>query len=187
MVIFFVCLQVFRRRPVMRNVIRSEPPSLFMDTSPYASPILHPDSSMPSATRLLDTLCFVINFAFATLFFMACVISIGAADNPFAFIGGFLFVLPVACYAIAEWLCWYRRRYWLFRPLGILNLLLAAFFVFGLVTNVGEAFIAEDPIDPLFLLFFGLGFAVVAGYLAWCGWRRIHTSATSSDAIPDGG
>ena len=142
---------------------------------------------MPSATRPLDALCFVINFAFATFFFIACVVSIGAADNPFAFIGGLMFVLPVACYAIAEWMCWYRKRHWLFRPLGILNLLLAAIFVFGLVTNVGEAFMADEPIDLLFIRIFGLGFAIVAGYLAWCGWRRVHAIPTVPDVIQDGG
>ena len=158
-----------------------------MDTSPYASPRSTADHSMPSSARPLDTVCFAINFAFSTLFFIACVISIGSADNPFAFIGGFLFVLPVACYAIAEWLCWYQERHWLCRPLGILNLLFAAFFAFAFVTNVGEAFMTDGPIDPLFILIFGLGFAVVAGYLGWCGWRRVLAVPTSSDATHDGG
>lgn len=127
-----------------------------------------------TSEALSDTLFFVVNFSFATLFFIACVISIAAADNPFAFLGGVIAVLPVACYVVAEWFCWYRQRRWLLRPLGILNLSLAAFFVFGLVTNIGEAITAEDPVNPLFILLFGFGFAVVAGYLGWCGWRRVH-------------
>jgi len=142
---------------------------------------------MRSATRALDTLTFAINFAFSTLFFVACVVSIAAADNPFAFIGGLLFVLPVACYAIAEWVCWYRKRHWLFRPLGILNLLLAAFFVFGLVTNVGEALLADEPIDLWFIVIFGVGFAIVAGYFGWCGWRRFRAASSVPDAIQSGG
>ncbi len=142
---------------------------------------------MPSATRPLDTLCFVINFAVAILFLIACVVSIGAADNFFAFIGGLLFVLPVCCYAIAEWVCWYRKRHWLFRQLGILNLLLAGFVVFGLVTNVGEAFMADEPIDPWFITIFGSGFAFVAGYLVWCGWRRFHAIPSVPDTIQNDG
>lgn len=142
---------------------------------------------MLSATRPFDTLCFIINFAFATLFLIACIVSIVAGDNPFAFIGGLMFVLPVACYVIAEWVCWYRKRYWLFRPLGILNLLLAAFFVFGLVTNIGEALMAEEPIDPWFILIFAIGFAFVAGYLAWCGWRRFHAIPGEPRTIQNGG
>ena len=147
-----------------------------MDASPYLPPPDTTDRSMSFAKLPLDTLCFVINFAFSTLFFIACATSIGTADNPFAFIGGLLFVLPVACYAVAEWVCWYRERNWLFRPLGILNLILAAFLAFALVTNVGEALMADEPIDPWFIMVFGLGFAFVAGYLAWCGWRRIHAT-----------
>ena len=37
-------------------------------------------------------------------------ISIIAADNPFAFLCGVIALLPVARYANAEWLCWYRNR-----------------------------------------------------------------------------
>lgn len=154
----------------------TEASSHIMDASPYLPPPDTTDRSMSFAKLPLDTLCFVINFAFSTLFFIACATSIGTADNPFAFIGGLLFVLPVACYAVAEWVCWYRERNWLFRPLGILNLILAAFLAFALVTNVGEALMADEPIDPWFIMVFGLGFAFVAGYLAWCGWRRIHAT-----------
>ena len=158
-----------------------------MVASPYLPPRNTADRSMSFATPPLDTLCFVINFAFSTLFFIACATSIGTADNPFAFIGGFLFVLPVACYAIAEWVCWYREHDWLFRPLGILNLVLAAFVVFALVTNVGEALMADEPIDPWFIMIFGLGSAFVAGYLAWCGWRRIHAMPGIPNAIQNDG
>lgn len=158
-----------------------------MDASPYAPPRHTVDSSMPSATRTLDTLCFVINFALATLFFIACVESIGAADNPFVFIGGIMFVLPVSGYAFAEWVCWYRKRHWLFRPLGILNLLFAAFILFGLVKNVGEALMSDEPVDLWFVLICGTGLTLVAGYLAWCGWRRVHASSGVPDAIQDGG
>lgn len=138
---------------------------------------------MASARRPLDTLCFVINFTFTTLFLIVCVISIAAADNPFAFIGGFMLVLPVSCYAIAEWFCWYRKRHELTRTLGILNLLLAAFFVFGLVTTVGEVLMAEEPTDLWFILIFGTGFAIIAGYLAWCGWRRVRSIPGVADAM----
>ena len=156
------------------------------DASPYAPPHCTADSFLPSATRLLDTLCFVINFAFATLFFIACITSIAVADNPFVLIGGVMLVLPVACYAIAEWMCWYRKHRWLSRPLGTCNLLCAAFFVFGVVTNVGEAFMADKPIDAWFLVFFVIGFAFVAAYLAWCGWRRVHAIPDVPDAIQNG-
>jgi hypothetical protein len=158
-----------------------------MDESPYAPPRSTNDPSVPSAVSLLDSLCFVINFAFSTLFFIACVVSISAADNPFAFIGGTLFVLPIAFYAIAEWVCWYRKRDWLFRPLGILNLLLAAFLLFGLVTNVGGAFMADEPIEPWFFMNFVLGSALVVGYLTWCGLRRVHLMPGAPDAIQNGG
>tara|TARA_R110002073_G_scaffold64719_3_gene161893 strand:- start:2468 stop:2944 length:477 start_codon:yes stop_codon:yes gene_type:complete len=155
-----------------------------MNAASYTPPHHPADSFTASATRPLDTLCFVINFTFATLFFIVCVIAIGAADNPFSFIGGFMLVLPVACYAIAEWICWYRKHHELTRPLGILNLLLAAFFVFGLVTTVGEVLMAEEPMDLWFILIFGTGFAIIAGYLAWCGWRRVRSIPRVSDTIP---
>ncbi len=129
----------------------------------------------------VDTLLFGINFAVATLFFIACVIAIATADNPFAFLGGVFMLLPVLGYAIAEWLCWYRREHWLRRPMGILNLLLAAFFVFGGVTNVGEVVLADDPVDPMFLVIFGLGFVVISAYLGSCGWRRIHLPTSATD------
>ena len=177
---------------------RSQPPaepyryptgasSPIMDASPYVPPPITTDRSMSFATPPLDTLCFVINFTFSTLFFIACVSSIGTADNPFAFVGGLLFVLPVACYAVAEWVCWYRERNWLFRPLGILNLVLAAFVAFALVTNVGEALMADEPIDPWFIMVLSLGFVFVAGYLAWCGWRRIHAMRGVPSAIQNDG
>lgn len=152
-----------------------------MDASPYTPPRNPTESSTTSATRALDTLCFLINSAISTLLLIACVVSIGAADNSFAFIGGLAFALPFACYTIAEWVCWYRRLYWLFRPLGILNLLFALFVAFGLITNLGEALMADEPVDPLFMLPFGLGFALFTGYLAWCGWRRVRATPTALD------
>lgn len=133
--------------------------------------------------RSLDTLCFVINFTLATLVFIACAVSIAAADNPFSFFGGLLFAFPAACYAGAEWVCWYRKRYWLHRQLGILNLLAAAFFAFAMVTTVGEAFLTDEPIDVGFILIFGFNFAFVSGYLAWCGWRRFHSFPYLSEVI----
>lgn len=156
-----------------------------MDASPHTPPRHLSESSTTSATRALDTLCFLINSAISTLFLIACVVSIGAADNSFAFIGGLAFALPFACYTIAEWMCWYRRLFWLFRPLGILNLLFALFVAFGLITNLGEALTADEPVDPLFVLLFGLGFALFAGYLAWCGWRRVRATPTALDVCQE--
>jgi hypothetical protein len=158
-----------------------------MDASPYTPPRHLSDSFMMPTTRALDTLCFLINFAISTFFLIACVVSIGAADNPFAFIGGLVFALPSTCYAIAEWMCWYRRRHWLFRSLGILNLLFAAFVAFGLITNLGEALLANEPVNPLFILLFGLGFTVFAGYLRWCGWRRIRAIPAATDLLQEVG
>lgn len=48
---------------------------------------------------VLDTLIFFVNFSVATLFFIACVISIAMMDIPFAFLGGIMMLLPVAGYA----------------------------------------------------------------------------------------
>jgi hypothetical protein len=132
----------------------------------------------PSRTRAVDSLCFAINFLLALLFVSCCVISLGVGDNPFAFIGSVLFVLPVAAYATAEWVCWYRERRSLLRPLGKLNLLGAAFFAFGLVANLGEAFIGAQPVDPLLVVALICILGTLSGYLFWCGWRRLH-------AIPD--
>ena len=145
-----------------------------MENSPYSPPTAIERHAQSESRSLADNVFFIINFVTATLFFMACVISIGTADNPFAFLGGVLAVIPVVSYAIAEWTCWYRRYDWLYRPLGILNLLLSAFFVFALVTNIGEVLMSDEAVDPLFILLFGLGFAIVAVYLGWCGWRRIR-------------
>lgn len=128
----------------------------------------------------MDTLFFTINATFSLLFFMACLVSIAAGDNPFAFIGGVIAVIPVGCYTLAEWICWYRRQDWLKRPLGILNLLLSAFFLFGMVTNLGEAMIADDPIDAGFIILFIVGFGAIVAYLAFCGWRRIRANPTQT-------
>ena len=93
-------------------------------------------------------------------------------------------VFPVGCYIVAEWICWYRRRDWLKRPLGILNLLLSAFFLFGMVTNLGEAMIADGPIDVGFIALFVVGFGLIVAYLAFCGWRRIRTNPTPTKHVP---
>jgi hypothetical protein len=131
-------------------------------------------------TRLTsDTICFVVNFLIATLIFICAAVSIAMAANPYAFFGGIVIVLPVLCYAIAEWLCWYRDQHWLLRPLGILNLLLAALCAFGIITNIGEAIMADDPVSPLFILLLVSGFTLVTGYLGWCGWRRFHLAQTA--------
>ena len=132
------------------------------------------DLSLSPPTPIVDTVCFTINFSIAVLFFVASVVPIGTADNPLAFLGGLVLVFPIAAYAVAEWVCWYRQRHWLYRHLGIVNWLFAAFWTFGLVTNIGEALMADEPVDPLFILIFNLGFAILAGYLGWCGWRRFR-------------
>lgn len=152
------------------------------DTSPYAPPRHLGDSPLQPSAKLLDTLFFTINLAFAILFALACAISIVVADNPFAFLGGIMFVVPIGCYAIAEWVCSYRERDWLYRPLGIVNLIFSAFLVFGGVTNIGEALLDDEPVDPIFILLFGLGFALVAGYLGLCGWRRIRKITAEAPA-----
>ena len=145
-----------------------------MEHARYTPPMTTETQAHPDSPAIIDTSFFVVNFAISALLFISCVISIAAADNPFAFIGGLFMVLPVLSYAIAEWLCWYRSRHWLYRPMGILNLLLAAFLVFGSVTNVGEAVLADDPVDPFFIVIFGLGFGMFSAYLTFCGWRRLH-------------
>lgn len=153
-----------------------------MTSNPYTPPRHDNERVVQSSWSLFHSVSFVLNFSFATFFFVACVVSVAAGDNPFALLGGIIAVIPVACYAVAEWICWYRKHFWLLRPLGIANLLLAAFFVFGLVTTIGEAFMADDPVDPVFILLFGFGFSLIAGYLGYCGWRRIH--ALPSPIVP---
>jgi hypothetical protein len=138
---------------------------------------------MQSSTRLLDTLCFGINISIASLLCIDCVVAIFTANTPHTFLGAVVCVIPSGWYAIAEWQCWYRKRLKLLRPLGMLNLALAALFTFGLVTNIGEALLVNKHVDPLFLLIFGLCFASIAGYLAWCGWRRIQAKPNIVDAI----
>ena len=132
---------------------------------------------------VMDTLFFTINATFALLFFTACLVSIVAGDNPLAFIGGVMAVIPVGCYIVAEWICWYRRQEWLKRPLGILNLLLSAFFLFGMVTNLGEAMIADDPIDVGFIFLFVVGFGAITAYLACCGWRRVRANLSHTKRV----
>ncbi|KAA5546001.1 hypothetical protein FYK55_03580 [Roseiconus nitratireducens] len=126
------------------------------------------------SNRFIDTAIFATNFSIATILLMACVIAIATADNPFSFLSGLFLVVPVLGYAIAEWACWYRERNWLGRPLGILNLLLAAFFLFAAATNVIEVAQDRESVDPWFLVVFGLGFGMFSAYLGYCGWRRIR-------------
>jgi hypothetical protein len=133
----------------------------------------------------MDTFFFTVNATVALLFFWACLVSVAVGDNPFAFIGGVMAVFPVGCYIVAEWICWYRRRDWLKRPLGIFNLLLSAFFLFGMVTNLGEAMIADGPIDVGFIAPLVVGFGLIVAYLAYCGWRRIRTNPTPTKHVPN--
>ena len=161
-----------------------------MERSPYDPPLdMAPQTTRPNPAAI-DALFFTVNATFALLIFAACVISIAAADNPFALIGGVIAVLPVGCYAVAEWICWYYEKTWLKRPLGILNMLLAAFFLFALASNVGEVLMADEPMDVGFVALFVLGLGAVAAYLGFCGWRRLRDSRsiTMPPADPqDGG
>ena len=136
-----------------------------------------PDRSlMPSRTQLADSLCFAINFSLALFFVLAGLVSIGAGDEPFSFIGGVVFALPAASYATAEWLCWYRQRRGLSRSLGKLNLWLAAFLALGFVVSLGQVFLQDNPVDPTFVLFLVCAFGIFSAYLFWCGWRRVHAT-----------
>ena len=174
---------VARRNRVIAVVSRLK--TLVMD-HPLSTPSMAVDAHATSDTRqLVDTLIFAINFATAILLFVACFISVFAADSPFSFIGGLFTALPVAGYALAEWLCWYRRRRWLYRPMGTLNLLLSLFFVFGLVSNVGESVKNEGSADPIFIVVVGLGFGLIATYLGFCGWRRLHFGVERDSTIAE--
>lgn len=145
-----------------------------MDHTPYEPPANMRTQPVPGKRSFNETLFFALNFSFSLLFFAGCVVSIGVADNAYAWIGGVILVLPTGIYATAEWICWYRNRSWLKRPLGVSNLFLAAFFLFGLVTNLGEAIMDSKPIDIGFAAVFVLSFVAISGYLGFCGWRRVH-------------
>lgn len=143
------------------------------DPSPYSPPRGTNELRLPESMAVGDTICFVINFAVSTFLFIVSVFSILSAENAFAFLGGLFIVLPAGCYAVAEWVCWYRQRLRLLLPLGIINLMLAAFLGFGLIVNIGEALLAKEQMGSLYIFIFGVIWSSVNGYVAWCGWRRV--------------
>ena len=92
------------------------------------------------------------------------------------------FFAPSLIYSLCEWLVLYRRRVTIERKLGFVNLACAAFVVFGIVTNVGEALMDEIPLDITFLFWFAVIGGSIVAYLISCGlcrlrWTRVANSA----------
>lgn len=85
-----------------------------------------------------------------------------------------MFSAPTAIYAFCEWQVLYRRRASTERNLGIANLACAVFAAFGVVTNVGEALMSDDPPGFQFLFWFTLIGVAITAYLAASGLCRLR-------------
>ena len=141
--------------------------------NPYESPTSTPQPVVAAYPVARISFAFV-NFAVAVLFSISCVISVAAPESPFQFLGGLMFAAPIAFYALCEWLVLFRRRVSTERKLGIANLACAAFATFGVVTNVGEAVMSDDPPGFQFLFWFTLIGACITAYLIASGWCRLR-------------
>ena len=85
-----------------------------------------------------------------------------------------MFAAPIAFYAFCEWLVLYRRRGSTERKLAIANLGCAAFAAFGLITNVGEAVMSDDPPGFQPLIWFTLIGVAITAYLVASGLCRLR-------------
>ena len=141
--------------------------------NPYESPTSLPQP-VAAAYPFARISFALVNFAVAVLFAISCVISVAAPESPFQFLGGLMFAAPIAFYAFCEWLVLYRRRASTERKLGIANLACAAFAAFGVVTNVGEAVMSDDPPGFQFLFGFTLIGVCITVYLTASGWCRLR-------------
>ena len=146
-------------------------------TSTIANPYESPSSTLQPVTGSypIARIAFsLVNFAMAVLFAISCVISVAAPESPFQFLGGLMFAAPFAFYALCEWLVLYRRKASTERKLGIANLVCAAFAAFGVVTNVGEALMADETPSFQFLFWFTLIGTSIIVYLIASGWCRLR-------------
>ncbi len=126
---------------------------------------------------------FAVNFSVSVFLFLASIVGIaaGAINNPGAFLGGVVLLVPSGLYAIGEWLAYYRNRRLLERPLGALNLCGAAFMGLSLVKEVADSIIRNEPAPVAFYFWFALAFGVTATYLAACAWFRLRLAERATE------
>ena len=150
--------------------------------NPYEPPTS--DQVIVSSKREIVRLLFsLVNFATSVLFFISCVIAIATMESPGSFFGGILGFAPLLIYSLCEWLVLYRRRVTIERKLGFANLACAAFVVFGIVTNIGEALMDESPLDFTFLFWFAIIGGSIFAYLIACGWCRLRWTRVANSAL----
>lgn len=128
----------------------------------------------PRWSRMARFVFFFINFWLAVLLTLMSIVSVAVMENPSAFLGGITMLAPTGAYATAEWFGYYRNRTSLERPLGIVNLCAAGFVMFGLIANIGEALMSEEPPSTEFLVGFAVIGLAIAGYLTACGLFRLR-------------
>lgn len=129
---------------------------------------------MKKLQKCLRFVFFAVNFSVSVFLAATCVVGIVVADNPFSFMGGLMLLGPSGLYSLLEWFAYYRGRRSLERPLGVLNLCGAGFLLFGLITNIGEAFTYDEPPSMALLASFTAIFLSLIAYLAASGWFRLR-------------
>jgi hypothetical protein len=112
----------------------------------------------------------------AAAFSAGCLYSIIAPESGGAFARGILGFAPTLIYAGLEGFTFALGNRGLGRTLGKLNLGCAAFFTFGLVTNIAEAFTEETPPSLGMLVIVTTIFGVIIGYLCVSGMFRLRAS-----------
>ena len=142
--------------------------------NPYQSPAAATNAHSPVRYSVPRVLFFLLNFTVAVFLFISCVIVVAVPTTPFSFLGGIVGFCPILAYGICEWLAFYRRRVSIERKLGYANLGCAAFVGFGVVTNIGEALMADAPPGFLFFFWFLLIACAIIAYLVASGLCRLR-------------
>jgi hypothetical protein len=119
-------------------------------------------------------LFYIVNFSLGTFFLLGClgtiVVFLFGYANPRVLLASLVFLPFPAGLVLLEWLGFRRNIESMDVATGVVCLAVAAFAVFGVIANVGEAIISD------WLRGFGwfvAGGIAVAGYFALCGTLRI--------------
>jgi hypothetical protein len=86
-------------------------------------------------------------------------------------------------YGVCQWIVLYRRNSSVERKLAYVNLGCAGFVGFGVVTNIGEALIDEQPFNVSLMLWLAIIGGTVLAYLIACGSCRLRWTRESGKHV----
>lgn len=151
-------------------------------SEPLPPPII--DESAPKRGWLLLVTGWLV--IAQSVLWIAIILAGCVQGDPFAFIGAVL-VLPIATFlGVAQYASLIRRSRVAAQTVGILLGLMCAFWLFGMVANVGEALL-DKSIEWRFLvgfIAFLLAIAASIGIAAWANWRWAKKLAAARAAKP---